>query len=113
MHALGEAVDAPDGTVVVTGYRASAAVIRDNRLRKSPGSVLTAAGYPDWERLVREWTSVLEILNPLAVDTADAAAVQIQSYLRELVRVRRERPADDDGTIGQRLPHAPGRPAPG
>ena len=183
MHELGEAVDAPDGTVVVTGYRASAAVIRDNRLRKSPGAVLTAAGYPDWERrpslrmlfgsmlmlnppqhtrlrrlvsrsftaqrvagmrdaitriaeelcdplsgtiefvdsvafpfpvtvigellgipaadramfqpLVREWTSVLEILNPLAVDAADAAAAQIQSYLHELVRVRRERPADD------------------
>jgi cytochrome P450 len=183
MHELGEAVDMPDGTVVVTGYRASSAVIRDNRLRKSPGAVLTAAGYPDWERrpslrmlfgsmlmlnppqhtrlrrlvsrsftaqrvarmratitqiadelceplsgtiefvdsvafpfpvtvigellgipaddramfqpLVREWTSVLEILNPLAVDTADAAAVQIQSYLHELVRVRRKRPADD------------------
>jgi cytochrome P450 len=183
MHGLGEAVQAPDGTVVVTGYRASAAVIRDNRLRKSPGAVLTAAGYPDWERrpslrmlfgsmlmlnppqhtrlrrlvsrsftaqrvagmrdaitriadelceplsgtvefvdsvafpfpvtvigellgipaadramfqpLVRAWTSVLEILNPLAVDTADAAAVEIQSYLGELVRARRERPADD------------------
>jgi cytochrome P450 len=183
MHELGEAVHMPDGTVVVTGYRASSAVIRDNRLRKSPGAVLTAAGYPDWERrpslrmlfgsmlmlnppqhtrlrrlvarsftgqrvarmrdtvtrladdvceplsgtiefvdsvafpfpvtvigellgipaadramfqpLVNEWTSVLEILNPLAVDTADAAAVQIESYLRELVRVRRKRPADD------------------
>ena len=183
MHELGEAVNAPDGTVVVTGYRASSAVIRDNRLRKSPAAVLTAAGYPDWERrpslrmlfgsmlmlnppqhtrlrrlvsrtftaqrvagmreaitciadelcdplsgtiefvdsvafpfpvtvigellgipaadramfqpLVREWTSVLEILNPLAVDSADAAAVQIQSYLCDLVRARRERPADD------------------
>jgi cytochrome P450 len=183
MHELGQAVDMPDGTVLVTGYRASAAVIRDNRLRKSPGAVLAAAGYPDWERrpslsmlfgsmlmrnppqhtrlrrlvsrsftaqrvarmrdaitrladelcgplsgtiefvdsvafpfpvtvigellgipaadramfqpLVREWTSVLEILNPLAVDTADAAAVQIQTYLHELVRVRRKRPADD------------------
>jgi cytochrome P450 len=183
MHELGEAVNAPDGTVVVTGYRASSAVIRDNRLRKSPASVLTAAGYPDWERrpslrmlfgsmlmlnppqhtrlrrlvsrtftaqrvagmreaitriadelcdplsgtiefvdsvafpfpvtvigellgipaadramfqpLVREWTSVLEILNPLAVDSADAAAVQIQSYLCDLVRARREQPADD------------------
>ena len=183
MHELGEAVQAPDGTVVVTGYRASSAVIRDNRLRKAPGSVLAAAGYPDWEArpslrmlfgsmlmlnppnhtrvrrlvsrsftahrvaamreaitrlarelcdplsgtiefvdavsfpfpvtvigellgippadramfqpLVREWTSVLEILNPLAVDSADAAAIQIQSYLRDLVRVRRARPADD------------------
>jgi cytochrome P450 len=183
MHHLGEAVAAPDGTVVVTGYRACSAVIRDNRLRKSPGAVLTAAGYPDWterpslrmlfgsmlmlnapqhtrlrrlvsrsftprrvaemrsaitrmaqelceplhgtiefvdsvafpfpvtvigellgipaadramfQPLVREWTSVLEILNPLAVDSADAAAAEIQGYLTELVRARRIRPADD------------------
>ena len=183
MHALGEAADARDGTVVVIGYRANSAVIRDNRLRKSPGAVLTAAGYPDWEQrpslsmlfgsmlmlnppqhtrlrrlvsrsftaqrvaamreavtrianelceslsgtiefvdsvafpfpvtvigellgipaadramfqpLVREWTAVLEILNPLAVDSADAAAVQIRSYLHELVGARRRRPGDD------------------
>ncbi|HEY1712408.1 MAG TPA: cytochrome P450 [Solirubrobacteraceae bacterium] len=183
MHELGEAVTAPDDTVVVTGYQATSALIRDNRLRKSPGAVLAAAGYPDWEQrrslrmlfgsmlmlnpphhtrlrrlvsrsftaqrvagmreaitriadelcdplsgdvefvdavafpfsvtvigellgipavdramfqpLVREWTSVLEILNPLAVDSADAAAGQIQSYLHELVRERRARPADD------------------
>lgn len=48
-----------------------------------------------FQPLVREWTSVLEILNPLAVDSADAAAGQIQSYLHELVRERRARPADD------------------
>lgn len=183
MHELGQALQAPDGTVIVTGYRACSAVIRDNRLRKSPGAVLTAAGYPDWEQrpslqmlfgsmlmlnppqhtrlrrlvsrsftaqrvaamreavtrladelceplsgtvefvdavafpfpvtvigellgipaadramfqpLTREWTSVLEILNPLAVDRADAAAAQIQSYLHELVCERRARPADD------------------
>jgi cytochrome P450 len=183
MHRLGEAVAAPDGTIVVTGYQACSAVIRDNRLRKSPGAVLTAAGYPDWEQrpslrmlfgsmlmlnppqhtrlrrlvsrsftahrvasmrdaitrladqlceplngtiefvdavafpfpvtvigellgipaadramfqpLVREWTSVLEILNPLAVDVADAAATQIQNYLGELVRARHAQPADD------------------
>ena len=183
MHGLGEAAAAPDGTIVVTGYHACSAVIRDNRLRKSPGAVLTAAGYPDWEQrpslrmlfgsmlmlnppahtrlrrlvsrsftaqrvasmrdsitrladqlceplngtvefvdavafpfpvtvigellgipaadramfqpLVKEWTSVLEILNPLAVDAADAAATQIQTYLAELVRARRARPADD------------------
>ena len=183
MRDLGEAVAMPDGTVVVTGYRACSAVIRDNRLRKSPGEVLTAAGYPDWERrtslqmlfgsmlmlnppqhtrlrrlvsrsftahrvaglrdaisriadelcerlagtvefvdevafpfpvtvigellgvpacdramfqpLVREWTSVLEILNPLAVDRADAAATEIRRYLGELVQSRRAKPADD------------------
>jgi cytochrome P450 len=183
MHRLGEAMAAADGTIVVTGYQACSTVIRDNRLRKSPGGVLAAAGYPDWEQrpslqmlfgsmlmlnppahtrlrrlvsrsftaqrvagmrdsitrladqlcaplngttefvdtvafpfsvtvigellgipaadrprfqpLVKAWTSVLEILNPLAVDTADAAANQIQSYLAELVRARRARPADD------------------
>jgi cytochrome P450 len=183
MHELGDAVAAPDGTVIVTGYHACSAVIRDNRLRKSPGAVLTAAGHPDWQQrpslsmlfgsmlmlnppqhtrlrrlvsraftphrvaemrdavtriadelceplhgtiefvdavafpfpvtvigellgipaadramfqpLVREWTSVLEILNPLAVDSADAAAIQIQGYLRELVRERRARPGED------------------
>jgi cytochrome P450 len=183
MHELGEAVAAPDGTVIVTGYRACSAVIRDNQLRKSPGAVLTAAGYPDWEQrpslqmlfgsmlmlnppqhtrlrrlvsrsftghrvagmraaitriadelcdplhgtvefidavafpfpvtvigellgipaadramfqpLVREWTSVLEILNPLAVDSADTAASEIQRYLGELIRARRARPAED------------------
>jgi cytochrome P450 len=56
---------------------------------------IPAADRPMFQPLVREWTSVLEILNPLAVDTADAAAVQIQSYLGELVRARREQPADD------------------
>ena len=49
MHELGEAAAAPDGTIVVTGYRACSTVIRDNRLRKSPGAVLTEAGHPDWE----------------------------------------------------------------
>jgi cytochrome P450 len=44
---------------------------------------------------VRDWTSVLEILNPLAVDCADAAAVQIDGYLRELVRARKAKPTGD------------------
>src|SRR5689334_9428246 len=48
MHDLGEAMAMPDGTVVVTGYRACSRVLRDNRLRKSPEEVLTVAGYPDW-----------------------------------------------------------------
>jgi cytochrome P450 len=56
---------------------------------------IPAADRAMFQPLVRAWTSVLEILNPLAVDAADAAAVQIQSYLHELVRVRRARPADD------------------
>jgi cytochrome P450 len=48
-----------------------------------------------FQPLVREWTSVLETLNPLAVDSADAAAIEIQSYLGELVRERRARPCQD------------------
>ena len=54
-----------------------------------------AADRAMFQPLVREWTSVLEILNPLAVDCADAAAVQIQQYLRELIRERRAQPTDD------------------
>jgi cytochrome P450 len=183
LRGLGDVVATPDGTVVVTGYRACSAVLRDNRLRKHPGALLTAAGYPDWEQrpslqmlfgsmlminppehtrlrrlvsrsftahriaglrdavtaiaravcdqldgmiefvdavafpfpvavigellgvpaadramfqpLVRDWTSVLEILSPLAVDRADAAAIEIQRYLGELAQERRGRPADD------------------
>ena len=56
---------------------------------------IPAADRARFQPLVKEWTSVLEILNPLAVDSADAAAVQIQSYLAELVSARRARPADD------------------
>lgn len=56
---------------------------------------IPAADRAMFQPLVRAWTSVLEILNPLAVDSADAAAIQIQSYLGELVRERRARPGED------------------
>jgi cytochrome P450 len=56
---------------------------------------IPAADRAMFQPLVREWTSVLEILNPLAVDSADAAASEIQRYLRELVRARRARPGED------------------
>jgi cytochrome P450 len=48
LRALGPAVYAPDGSLVVSGYRQCAALLRDHRLTKSPGRFLTAAGHPDW-----------------------------------------------------------------
>ena len=170
-----------DGRLVVTGYRECAALLRDHRLRKAPGRVLAAAGYPDWrdrpslrmmftsilalnppahtrlrrlvsatftarrveglrpaverivaeacervagesdfvagfafplpvtvigellgipaadrpmfQDLVRDWTAVLEVLSPLAVDRADAAAAAIGGYLADLAAHRRAHPA--------------------
>ena len=68
LRALGPAVAAPDGTLVVTGYRACSALLRDHRLRKAPGRLLTASGYPDWQHrpsLRLMFTSIL-MLNPPA-----------------------------------------------
>ena len=48
LRALGPVVAAPDGVLVVTGYRACSALLRDHRLRKAPERALAAAGYPDW-----------------------------------------------------------------
>jgi cytochrome P450 len=48
-----------------------------------------------FQPLVRDWTAVLEILNPLAVDCADRAALEIRARLSELVALRRAKPADD------------------
>ena len=57
-------------------------------------------GVPEADRamfqdLARDWTQVLEVLSPLAVDRADAAAATISSYLADLAADRRARPADD------------------
>jgi cytochrome P450 len=183
LRALGDVVSAPDDALLVTGYRQCAALLRDNRLRKSPGRLLVAAGFSDWmerpalrmmftsllminppehtrlrglvsreftarrvsalrdaithiarelldplsgevdfidaiafpfpvtvigellgippadrpmfQDLVHDWSSVLEILNPPAVDNADAAAVRIREYLSELAAERRAAPRDD------------------
>jgi cytochrome P450 len=183
LHALGPAGVAPDGTMVVAGYRACSAVLRHHGLVKTPERALAAAGHPDWldrpslrllygsllmlnppahtrlrglvsgsftarrvsglrpaierittdlldtldgtfdavaafafplpvtvigellgipagdrpmfQSLVRDWTMVLEFLNPLAVDTADAAAVRIRDYLGDLAAERRAHPTGD------------------
>ena len=50
LRALGPALTAPDGALVVTGYRGVGAVARDPRLRKNPGRLLAASGFDDWEQ---------------------------------------------------------------
>jgi cytochrome P450 len=183
LRALGDVASGPDDALLVTGYRQCAALLRDNRLRKAPGRLLAAAGFPDWierpalrtmftsllminppehtrlrglvsrgftarrvsalrdaitqiahelvgplegevdfvdavafpfpvtvigellgipaadrpmfQDLVHDWSSVLEILNPPAVEKADDAAVRIRGYLSALAAERRAAPRDD------------------
>ncbi len=66
LRALGPAVASPDGAVVVTGYRECAALLRSPDVRKNPGPLLTASGYPDWcERpSLRMMFGSLLMLNP-------------------------------------------------
>jgi cytochrome P450 len=183
LRAIGPAVTALDGTLVVTGYRECSMLLRDHRLHKAPERRLAASGYPRWqdrpalrlmfgsimmlnppahtrlrrlvsacftacrvaglrpavERIVadtceqiagdsdfvtgfafplpvavvgellgipaadrpvfadlaRDWSTVLEVLSPQAVDRADAAASSIADYLADLAAQRRDHPADD------------------
>ena len=183
LRAIGPAVTAPDGTLVVTGYRECSMLLRDHRLHKTPERRLTASGYPQWwdrpglrlmfgsimmlnppahtrlrrlvsacltarrvaglrpavERIVgdtceriagdsdfvtgfafplpvtvvgellgippadrpmfaglaQDWSAVLEVLSPQAVDRADAAATVIADYRAGLAAERRDHPADD------------------
>lgn len=57
-------------------------------------------GVPEADRLmfhglVTEWTRVLEVLNPLAVEEADGAAQAIVDYFQDLVSRRRREPRHD------------------
>jgi cytochrome P450 len=49
LRTLGDSVTAPDGALVVTGYRPCSALLRDNRLRKNPARLLVRAGYENWQ----------------------------------------------------------------
>jgi len=182
LRAIGPAVTAPDGTLVVTGYRECSMLLRDHRLHKTPERRLAASGYPQWQdrpalrlmfgsimmlnppvhtrlrrlvsacltarvaglrpaverivadvceqiagdsdfvtgfafplpvtvigellgipaadrpmfaELVQDWSTVLEVLTPQAVDRADAAASTVADYLADLATQRRDHPADD------------------
>jgi cytochrome P450 len=182
LRAIGPAVTAPDGTLVVTGYRECSMLLRDHRMHKTPERRLADSGYPQWQdrpalrlmfgsimmlnppahtrlrrlvsicltarvaglrpaverivadtceqiagdsdfvagfafplpvavigellgipaadrpmfaELARDWSAVLEVLTPQAVDRADAAASSIADYLADLAAQRRDHPADD------------------
>ena len=56
---------------------------------------IPVADRPMFQDLVRDWTAVLEVLTPLVVDRADAAASAIGGYLADLAAHRRVHPADD------------------
>jgi cytochrome P450 len=56
---------------------------------------IPAADRPQFQTLVRDWAMVLELLTPLAVDKADAAATRISDYLQDLAAERRRHPRDD------------------
>ena len=67
LRALGPAVTAPDGALVVTGYQDCSALLRDHRLRKEPERALAALGYPDWRdrpSLRLMFTSILTLDPP-------------------------------------------------
>ncbi len=66
LRALGPAATGPDGTLIVNGYRECSMLLRDQRLHKTPGQFLTAAGYPDWagRPALRMLFTSLVMLNP-------------------------------------------------
>jgi cytochrome P450 len=68
LRAIGPAATAPDGTLVVTGYRECSMLLRDHRLHKTPERRLEAAGYPKWQDrpALRLMFSSVMMLNPPA-----------------------------------------------
>ena len=54
-----------------------------------------ASDWPAFQKLARDWITVLEDLSPAVVDRADPAAVAISDYLAELARDRARHPRDD------------------
>src|SRR6185437_9711653 len=68
LRPFGAAVTTSDGMLLVSGYTAMAALLRDHRLVKAPERTLAADGYPDWQdrpALRLMFTSLL-MLNPPA-----------------------------------------------
>jgi cytochrome P450 len=53
------------------------------------------ADRPMFAGLAQDWSAVLDVLSPQAVDRADAAATVIADYLAGLAAERRDHPADD------------------
>src|SRR5215475_12756698 len=68
LRAIGPTATAPDGTLVVTGYRECSMLLRDHRLHKAPERRLAAAGYPQWQDrpALRLMFGSIMMLNPPA-----------------------------------------------
>jgi cytochrome P450 len=49
LRAHGDPLTGPDDSLIVTGYRHCSALLREPRLRKNPGRLLVASGFPNWE----------------------------------------------------------------
>jgi cytochrome P450 len=68
LRAAGPVLVGPGESLVVTGYRACATLLRDHRMQKHPEQLLRRAGYPNWQErpsLRTLYTSIL-MLNPPA-----------------------------------------------
>ncbi|MGZ4298999.1 MAG: cytochrome P450, partial [Solirubrobacteraceae bacterium] len=50
LRAHGDPLTGPDDSLIVSGYRHCSALLREPRLRKNPGRLLTVSGFADWER---------------------------------------------------------------
>src|SRR5947209_15351514 len=50
LREFGPAVPGPDDTLVISGYRPAAALLRDHTLAKRPELSLVTAGYRDWQQ---------------------------------------------------------------
>jgi cytochrome P450 len=68
LRAIGPAATAPDGTMVVAGYRECSMLLRDHRLHKAPERRLADAGYPRWQDrpALRLMFGSIMMLNPPA-----------------------------------------------
>src|SRR5262245_48719649 len=68
LRAIGPTATAPDGTLVVTGYRECSMLLRDHRLHKTPERRLADSGYPQWRDrpALRLMFSSVMMLNPPA-----------------------------------------------
>jgi cytochrome P450 len=53
------------------------------------------ADRPQFQKLIGDWSQVLEVLTPEVLEVADPAAATIRDYLADLAAERRRRPADD------------------
>ena len=66
LRGLGDCVTGPDDSLIITGYRQCSALLREPRLRKNPGRLLSVSGFPDWRErpgLKLMFESIL-MLNP-------------------------------------------------